>query len=138
MKLIIECDKNITSSFIRWLIKLIKIQILSNINNKRLVTFNSYINTRNVFQCSYPVNVKKILLQMVNSMYYVRVGKYYVITFNPSIPLLNTRFKMVDVINFVTYGNTEIRGVPIISDVFTGIERNIEKYYKLYTNGLIL
>lgn len=138
MRIVIEKDNIIDEAFIKWLIRFIKSDIIRKLNNRHLNRLNNYINTNNTFEYDKSINVKKVIIQSLNTLGYKKSGNHYIITFNEIIPFYSTKFKLKDILNFITYGNFEIKGCSIISEVFDSIQNNLELYKKLYLGGYII
>lgn len=138
MKLAIEITDDINENFIVWLIRFIRVDILKNLNNKHLDRLNKYINNNDVFGCNRTINIKNVILKAIPTIHYRKTGSVYIIYFNSNLKLFNTEYKLTDILDFITYGNLEINGCNIISDVFNSIQYNLELYKKLYNGGYIV
>lgn len=138
MRIVIEKDNDINESFLHWIIRFIKVEILKELNNNNLDRLNAYINEFDFFKSGQSINLKKIIFQALNTLNFKYSGNYYIISFNEIIPLYDTEYKIIDVLNFITYGNFEVRGCTIISDIFDSIHYNLKLYKKLYHNGYII
>lgn len=136
MELFIENEiKKDLSPFCEWLIEEIRKIIISNLRVSSLNIFNNYLKQVPVLQFIdgiRPINVKHIFLTGLYNLTYNRRGDNYVIFIDPNVKLPNTNNRLIDLMRFITYGNSTIKGYPILNKEFNKIADNLEYFYKKY------
>ena len=138
MEIIIEKDKHITSSFISWIIRKIKCDILSKLNKPQLRRLTKYINDNNLFDLNQRIDARIIVQNMTNHIEKIETDNLFIIKFNDSLRFSNSKYFLIDILKFIDYGNLDIEGFNQISLTFGRIQNNIEKLKRLYYNGALL
>lgn len=137
MTFTILANKYIDDYFIEWLIDIIRHKIILQIDNKRIHIFNDIVNDNEIFNKVNPnINVKfdvrKAIILALNSMRYRRIKNVYIIDIGNNILFPNYQVKLDTVCRLLNYGNTQIKGYPIFTQVFNDIRKNLVQYYQEY------
>ena len=114
-------DKDLDKFVKVYLINYIYTKIIISLDLKRLKVFDDYLNINSRFI---------ILLALRNLIITKQSEKTYNISFNKNIKYKGQL--VYPLIKFITYGNRELKGYPIILDWFKLVERNISSIYKEY------
>ena len=137
MTFTILANKYIDDYFIEWLIDVIRHKIISQIDNKRIHIFNDIVNDNQIFNEVNPnikvkFDVRKAIILALNSMRYRRIKNVYIIDIGNNILFPHYQVKLDTVCRLLNYGNTQIKGYPIFSQVFNDIRKNLKQYYQEY------
>jgi hypothetical protein len=120
--------------FSDWLLKVIKQEIMSNVNPRKLKYYEDYIKESNVFNMSEKalnnLNVVNVLYRFIRTLRKDTFRHTYIYSFNTHIKYEETTY--YDICKLINYGNSEIRGYPFIINVFSNIQNNIKEYEHIY------
>ena len=133
----ITVNGNMNDRFIRWLLRLIRFQILKNIDNRKIHYFNNIINENNIFSKNNPrikedFDIRKAIIISLNNLQFYRIKNVYIIRIPDNIIFPNYNVSVSTACKLFNYGNTQIQGYPLYSTVFNSIRDNIDIYYKMY------
>lgn len=133
----IAVNGNMNDRFIRWLLRLIRFQILKNIDNRKIHYFNNIINENNIFSKNNPrikedFDIRKAIIISLNNLQFYRIKNVYIIRIPDNIIFPNYNVSVSTACKLFNYGNTQIQGYPLYSKVFNSIRQNIDIYYKVY------
>lgn len=142
MKLLVEKNGNYKKSFIKWLLSTLEMELLANVNLKRLKALNNYINeklTESTLVRFSNINLNTVMLLASRNLTFYETKNYYCIQVNQKLFFPVTKFRLYKLCEFINYGNLEISGCNTFTTVFANIAENIEDYYHLYCldKGLI-
>ena len=127
MQLIIRLNNrnNFDENFIyNYLPNYIYDQFLKSADISRLVEFDEF----------FDINSFDILKKAIRNLLITKNGNYeYIIKVNKVLKVDNVT---IDVwISVITYGNREVKGYPILIDLFKHIQENIGLIYKEWEDG---
>jgi hypothetical protein len=116
-----------TPEFIFWLIRKIRDYFLININSDKLINLQSNEDYKNIdlFSC---------LIQCFNSLQYRKYPGKYVIQVNPNTIISQPRAKLIEVCKYITYGTLNIKGYPIVLDIFKYFAENLDEFLEEFQN----
>ena len=69
----------------------------------------------------------------------LEIKKYWdkvVIESNRNKIIPNSSAKIYDVVKLITYGTMNLKGYPVVLDVFKYFEEHIEEFFEMYRRGL--
>jgi len=95
--------------------------VQNNLNQTRLKLFDNYLN----------INSREVILLALRNL---DITKQAVNSYKISISKIKT-YKdksLHEWINLITYGNREIKGYPIVLNIFKEVQENITGLYKRY------
>ena len=139
MELRIYDSHNFVSvDFGMWLIPKIKARLIADINKYSLKQFDEYINTTTSLDKLYSriqYHSKDIIVFAANNLTCSGDDGEIVIRFDLTklVPGFN-QLRLNDAVKLINYGNLEIKGCPIFTNVFKHFEEEIDSYIGLYYN----
>ena len=136
MKLaIFDANEIIDIDFIKWLILRIRNTIIQNINNDKLKKWDEFFNSSTVYKNIYKkkISTRDIIISGACNLTYLATESEFIIQVNPNIftPGLD-RVKLSSVCKLINFGNLEISGYKIFTDVFDKFALEISDYVDLY------
>lgn len=135
MQILLVNDVRYQEPFVRFLTKMVKQQVLLNYNPSKFGEFNDWLKANNIKTTS-DIVVRKSLDAIEYQVVDTPNEKGYEIVINDKKTLDGTRYKIIDIINFIESGNTEVKGQPIYSEAFDLVESKINQYYMSFEMGL--
>lgn len=142
MRLLVEKNGTYKRGFIRWLLKILQMELLSNINLKRLKLLNTYINEKllesNIVKFKN-INLNTVMLLASRNLMFYETKNYYCIQVNQKLFVPGTKIRLYKLCEFINYGNLDVEGCNTFTTVFANVAQNINDYYRLYCldKGLI-
>ena len=125
-------EKN--EEFSNWLLNIIKQEIITNLNPRKLSVYEEYIKESNVFNLDEKtlnnLNLLNVIYKFVRTLRKDTFKNSYLYSFNTHIKYGNITY--YEICKLVNYGNSEIKGYPFITDVFSNIRTNIKEYKDIY------
>ena len=134
MKLLVSSSEHSDDKFIQWLIGILRIRLSTLIDFRRLKRLENYYNEEIApeQEGSSEINLSQICVYILNNFVYFKTKQYYYITINNKKFLPGTHLSLYDIAMYINYGNQDVPGYPIFTDVFNDIMSNIEDYYRWY------
>lgn len=132
MRLVIEENDLIDIKFIKWLIKRIKKLIILKCNSRKLSSIQNYVDNNNPFNTRNKISINGIILQASQNIIFYKHKSYFYIMVNPIIRAQGMDLKLEDVCKFINYGNFEMPGYPLFTNIYFDIKDNIKEYLKQY------
>lgn len=133
MQIYVDRTEN-SEEFSNWLLKVIRQEILSNLNPRKLSVYEEYIKESNVFNMQEKtlnnLNITNVIYTFIRTLRKDMFEYSYLYVFNTHIKYDNTTY--YEICKLVNYGNSEIKGYPFITDVFSNIQTNIKEYEHMY------
>lgn len=138
MKLrIYDPQKILDRPFIVWLMTQIRNKVLMECNLKKLEHWDVYFNSETVYKSIYKKRIftKDIITAGISNLHYLLTDDGFFISINPNIytPGLD-RIKLISLCKLINFGNQQILGYPIFTDIFQEIADNINDYVEKYLN----
>lgn len=132
MRLQLQDEKSILSkAFIEWLIIEIQSELNLRVKKSKLKNWDNYLNnyfqlknfTKNTYSTEYIIQlgIKNIIYKYDAKLIEIYINEHIY------IPGLD-RVKLNSICKLVNYGNQELAGYPIFSEVFNYIADNISDY----------
>lgn len=120
--------------FSNWLVTVIKQELIANINPRKLVVFEEYIKESNIFKLSQKtlnnLNLTNILYIFIRTLRKDIFKHNYLYTFNSHIKYDTVTY--YEICKFINYGNSQIKGYPVITNVLSNIQNNLKDYEHMY------
>lgn len=136
MKLEISDPKNLLDrSFIMWLKVKIRDKIISDIDCKKLIKWDEYFNTNNVYKSIYKKKLytRDLITAGATNLDFTKSESTFTIFVNRNVftPGLD-RIKLETVCKLINFGDLEIKGYSIFTDTFDYFADNIQIYVDRY------
>lgn len=135
MKLLIENKPGYDKSFILWLISILRMELMSSINLKKLAVLNKYFNDSLQEQLGphyRNVNLNTVMMLSVRKLTFHKTENYFCIEVNPRAFVPGTKIRLYKICEFINYGNLDIEGCNVFTNVFANVALNLDRYYNLY------
>lgn len=135
MRLLIQKNGVYTKGFVKWLLDVIRMELASNINLKKLRALNVYINELLADREDLPlkdINLNTALLVGIKHIHFTQTEKYFCIEINPKTFYPGTKYRVYKFCEFINYGNLDIAGCNVFTNVFSNIAENIVTYHNIY------
>ena len=133
MQIIIDRTQD-NELFSNWLLKVVRHEIISNLNPRKLSVYEEYIKESNIFNMSQKtLNNFKIINVIYTFIRTLRKDTFkhtYIYSFNKHIKYDNVTY--YEICKLVNYGNSEIKGYPFITNILSNIQKNIKEYEHIY------
>lgn len=130
MKLeIFDPDETLDEDFGPWIIRVINAQFRHELNPKKLRKWNPILQEayKDRLLSNHKLDAQTILVTGIKTLTCVTSPGKITIRFNKNIFVLGAdRLRVVDVCKFINFGNTLVSGYPIITNVLTTVQDNIE------------
>lgn len=85
-----------------------------------------------LFQFDEVVLSKEIITYALDNMEIVKYSNYYLIRFDQIINYPGTKIKLITLLRFISYGNSNVHGNSILTDEFKELNRTLSLRYKIY------
>ena len=128
-------EDSLPKEFAYWLIKKIQTLIVANIDTKQVSKFDKYLNENSIFETTYlkEISTRNIIEQASNNMEVSESENQYTIQINQNMMVIGLdRVKLTTAFKLINYGNSDIKGYPIFTDIFNMIADNINTYVEIY------
>ena len=126
MELVIQNDDQMSSQFISYLLNVIRSTIMEQIQD--YLKFNFMFSKYDSI-----INVQTIMsLAAQNFKSYIFQDKI-IIKIDPLVNYLNTQFKLITLCKFLNYGDLEIPGCHVFSNILNSIVTQLNDIYSEYT-----
>ena len=113
-------------SFSRWLIRRIRIEVMSEVEGKDFSTLRNYLNQ----QFSVADSIYSIAQRCLRALEVVVTKSEFIVRINPNLE--HKGIKLVTLANLIDFGVTGIRGYNVFSEVFKRVSANTTRYYNMY------
>lgn len=118
--------KEYSYSFSRWLIRRIRLEVMSEVEGKNFSILRNYLNQQ--FEISD--SIYSISQRCLRALEVVVTKSEFIIRINPNIEYKET--KLVTLANLIDFGVTGIKGYNVFSKVFKRVSANTARYYHMY------
>lgn len=136
MRLLVQKNTTFTKNFVKWLIKILQMELMSNVNIKKVNSLNLYINEvlsqRKDIKLD-SVNLNTALVVGVKHLTFYETDGYFCIHINPKTFYPGTKFRVYKFCEFINYGNLDIPGCNVFTNVFSNVADNLQTYYNIYS-----
>lgn len=124
MKLIIQNKQQYNELFVKdYLPKYILSQVNTLFSNIKCKHLSKYLD----------INILNLFRFAINNLEISEVGDNYILSINKS--LRYKKYNLGKLINFITYGNRDIKGYRLLDIIFKSIEENIGILYERWLKG---
>ena len=117
--------------FMKFLIRRLKMLVLSEIDNKKFSALSDYAteiyNTR--------IDMRKVVSIAVNNIVFDFIDGTYYLTINTKQVYPETDIPVYQLSRLLNFGNSEVKGYPLFTKNFNLIKANLAGYYKYYVNS---
>ncbi len=129
----------LTKQFGNWLINKINDLFIQRINKSKLIPWDIYLNQEPSYKSIYlkKISTFDILMIGIRNLVCDDIPGKLIIKIDPNqyVPGLD-RIRINSICKLITYGNTSIKGYPIILDILNEIADNIDNYIEQYMEGV--
>ena len=141
MQLEISDPKNLLDrSFILWLKVKIRDKILADLDLKKLIVWDKYLNENNVYKSIYKkqINTQDIIIAGAMNLDFSKSESNFMIYINRNIftPGLD-RIKLESICKLINFGDLGIKGYPIFTNTFDYFAESIQDYIDSYFHGML-
>ena len=141
MQLQIEDPKNLLQAdFINWLKVKIRDKIISDIEDKKLIVWDEYLNTNSAYVSIYKkkISSKDIIIAGAANLEFSKSESTFSIFINRNVftPGLD-RIKLETICKLINFGDLQIKGYPIFTDTFDYFAESIHDYVDRYLYGML-
>lgn len=134
--ILIRKNKFINYKFMRWLLNIIKMNCIKNINTMILKDRENKINELLAF--NEPINLTLAIKLILRNLIIREFRDCFIITINESIKYPKTNIKLIDIYRILTYGTLEIKPYNFMHNVLLDIKENIKSYVAKYKAFMFL
>lgn len=78
------------------------------------------------------IDVSNLLREFTLYLQIQELTDVFRIYIDPNVKYRNTGLTVESLIKFITYGNSDIKGYPIVLDEFKKVSKNLNNYYRIY------
>lgn len=139
MTLEIENPRNFNlDAFIEtFLIPKIQDSFIKEINNKRLVKIEEFINKLGINIYHQYISVRNILIASINNLSYIKLpNNNYMLQIDSNQMLPNISAKLIDLAYMINYGTLSTPAYPIFTNVFSFFANRLQLLYSEYLRGV--
>lgn len=133
-------DFNAGLDFAGWLKENIRQQLIASINIKKLQSWDIFLNKQSSYKSIYKKKIipADIIIAAANNLVIKSSESKYSIMINPNIFTFGLdRVKLSSLCRLINYGNQEIKGYSIFTEVFKHFSDNIESYLTQYLHNIM-
>ena len=132
MKLLIPIQDNITEQFITWLENDIKYRLVDEIDVDYLLELQNMLDV----QYGYQIDMCAVFLDILNTIHHISTKTTYIIEIGNNKIVQGTKISYSTMTKLINYGNLNIRGRCVVSNIFRHIRSNLRVYITRYLHGL--
>lgn len=98
-----------------------------NLSEKRVSVLNKYLLKAGIL-----ISVRDALMLALGKPQVLRIPPdRYIVSVNPTM-LIEGNIRLIQVIDLIEYGNLEVKGYPIVDEIYRYITTNMKELYKTY------
>ena len=113
-------------SFSRWLIRRIRIEVMSEVEGKDFSALRNYLNQ----QFGISDSIYSISQRCLRALEVVVTKSEFIVRINPNLEYKG--IKLVTLVNLIDFGVTGIKGYNVFNEVFKRVSANTARYYHMY------
>lgn len=139
MYLVIETlDKNYEEDFYPWLISKMQQYVVGAIDNKKLILLNDYINNIPKYKSLFKktLNSRDALISCFYNLKIIKLWDKVIISPDINLLIPNSKIKNITIVKLITYGTLNIRGYPLLLEIFDYFKKHLDVLYNMYERGL--
>ena len=139
MQLVIENPENKNlDSFCEWLIPKIGEALYSNMQGKKFILFNKYINDHDIVKWilgKRPISCYEVIKLWLYYLDYYRTNNSYIIKVDNNINIPNSNTRIISICNLINYGNISLNSYPIFDKAMDSIAKDLPNLYAKFLKG---
>ena len=120
-------NKFITEGFIRFLVRLLRREVLSMLDKRGFEKTDNFLRSLGL-----NISSEETVLLGVRNLTYTETEKDYSIHIDHNEKVAGTNYKVETLCKIIEYGNTVCKPQRIFTESIKHIEDNISKYYDFY------
>ena len=131
-------SKKYTNGFMRFLIYNMRLEFSRKISHEQADRWDDYLNDKEASKLDFSnkhIRTLNILYLGINRLVFRKYKDLYLIEIKPFANIPGTNERISDVCNLINYGTMDIQPYPIFSEVFSSVEKKLDKLYRLYNGG---
>lgn len=138
MELHIELEQDLELyNFLKWLPNKMADYLIENIDSRKLIYFDEYINSDNIIKwrserLKHILTSKDILIAGTYNLTIDHNNNSYTIRLNPNAFIPDTYAKFINIINLINYGTLTLFAYPIYDKMMEFFAENIQSFYQVY------
>lgn len=139
MELVLREQDGVDYDFIEYLVyDIIPKRLKSMLNLKKLIKWDDYFfkDMKSGFNLGNLKSTKDIIEFGINNLSISAYNGYYTIGISATEKIEGTNTKISAVCRLINYGNTDVSGYMIFSDVFKTVKRELSMYQNMYLLGI--
>ena len=129
-------NQYVDNYFIDWLLDVITMQCQAAIQPRKLEKLSKHIVANNILNLTQSqqanFNLYREMLKVSRSLRWRKVKDYYIIYVPHNVFVSGTNIPLSRLSRFVSYGDLNVKGYPILSEIIQGVIANIAKYINQY------
>ena len=137
---ILDPENELDRDFGFWLLNRIKMHFNAEVDPRKLTSWNKFFEESEDYTSIYgtPIDSLKILETGINNLLVRKLPDMIVISMNKNkfVPGLD-RIRVDTVCRLITFGNTSVKGYPVLLDTLQHFADNINEYIDLYDEGIM-
>lgn len=122
----------VTPAFIQYLCGVIYSQLRRKTTYKFKTKWNNYLQSSTSYPEFKTIQVENVVYQAAKSIKFTQDNDIFTFSIDKYKKIGKSKTSLYTVCGLLNYGNLEICGDHIFSQVFTEISNNIERYYDLF------
>ena len=122
-------------SFLSWLLPKIRIELLKQIKLKKLKNIELKLINENILS-DKQINTQKVLISLTKYLTVKDIKDNFVIYFKCNKKYPGTNISYIDICKTINYGNLNIQGYPIITQVFNDVKLHLSELYYIYVQQI--
>lgn len=133
MTLQIISNEEYDEYFVRWLISQLSIEIVSNVNNPKLLMYDKIAETNLLFPLEKTViKFGKAIIYGAKNLIFTKSKDKWIISIDNNITYPKTSIKIITLCKIANNGFLGLKGTNIFTQVFNSVTANLTKYYNMY------
>lgn len=129
MNLLVE--RKYPYEFVLQLLRRFRLKVAMKLYVKDFTKIDVALNQ--LFDLSEITLSKEIISYALDNLIVVKQSNFYSIEFNPTLNYPGTKIKLITLLRFISYGNSNVHGNSILIDEFKELNKNLSYLYKVYT-----
>lgn len=137
---IYDAENVLGYGFGRWLVKQIQQQLIINLNQQKLVQWDIFFNSDDVYERISDIDIatKDILMFGIRNLICEIGASKIIVRINPNLFVPGfDRVRVDSVCRLINFGNSSIKGYPLFTTVLQKFADNINDYVELYVGGIV-
>ena len=128
----LEINRKYGLKFVLYIIKKLQKYIIGNINVKKLIFIEAYINLMYTSQLRKYISAKDVIISGVMNITYTIYPHKFVIEIDSNQILYGTDAKLCDLCKLINYGVLGVSAYPIFTESFDYFKENLNVLFEQY------